>query len=109
MTALTPSAASESAYDKRAAAYARHRRVHPGVVDELIANAPLAIGTSVLDVGCGTGNYAAELSERCGCRVSGVDPSSGMLAIAGGAAPWEALSPGSAELLPFRDACFDVV
>jgi SAM-dependent methyltransferase len=106
---MTEPRSIQSEYDARADAYARHRRVHPGVIDNLIATAQLNAGTRVLDVGCGTGNYAAALSERCGCRVSGVDPSAGMLALARGAAPWQALRPGSAESLPFRDACFDVV
>jgi ubiquinone/menaquinone biosynthesis C-methylase UbiE len=63
----------------------------------------------VLDVGCGTGNYAASLTESTGCLVSGVDPSQRMLDRARGAARWESLAQGSAENLPFGDDSFDVV
>ncbi len=109
MNARTESSFVGGEYDTRAEAYARHRRVHPGVVDDLITTATIGPDTRVLDVGCGTGNYAAELSVRCGCRVSGIDPSEGMLAIARGAAPWEAIQLGNAESLPFPDAAFDLV
>src|SRR3954465_7812524 len=109
MAARTESPLVRGEYDTRAGGDARHRRVHPGVVDDLIATASIGPATRLLDVGCGTGNYAAELSERCGCRVSGVDPSAAMLENASGAAPWEALFVGAAESLPFPDAAFDVV
>jgi len=65
--------------------------------------------TRVLDVGCGTGNYAAALSESTGCLVSGVDPSRRMLDSARDAAQWESLAHGSAESLPFGDDSFDVI
>ena len=54
-------------------------------VDFLIAELKLAPGTTVLDVGCGTGRHAVELARR-GCVVTGVDLSSGMLAQAAAAA-----------------------
>ena len=96
-------------YDHRAAEYARHRKVHPGVVEELIAGGRLDAETRVLDIGCGTGNYAAVLSERVGCRLSGVEPSGQMRSRARDAAPWETLAKGRAESLPFPDASFDLV
>ena len=46
-------------FDTRAAKYARHRRVHPGVGEELVASGLFAPESRVLDVGCGTGHYAA--------------------------------------------------
>ena len=96
-------------YDRRAADYARHRKVHPGVVDALIASGHLDTRTRALDVGCGTGNYAAVLTERVGCRISGVEPSAQMRERARNAAPWESLAAGAAEALPFPDASFDLV
>src|SRR3954466_4228186 len=109
MHAMTQPIAVPGEYDSRAEAYARHRRGHPHAVNEIIATASIGPATRLLDVGCGTGNYAAELSERCGCRVSGVDPSAAMLENASEATPWEALFVGAAESLPFPDATFDVV
>jgi len=38
--------------------------------------------SSVLDLGCGTGLFAASLTQRSGCEVFGVDPAAAMLAIA---------------------------
>lgn len=68
-------------------------------------------GEHLLDVGCGTGLLLATLAESIpGARLSGVEPSSGMLAVArerlGGSAK---LAQGPAEALPFPDGHFDVV
>ena len=48
-------------------------------VDFLVEELRLKPGTTILDVGCGTGRHAIELARR-GYRVTGVDLSSGMLA-----------------------------
>jgi SAM-dependent methyltransferase len=96
-------------FDDRVEEYARHRRVHLEVLQQLLASGFFDPGTRVLDVGCGTGNYAAALTEATSCRLSGVDPSRRMLERARDAAPWESLAQGSAESLPFGDDAFDVV
>ncbi|MGH3103467.1 MAG: class I SAM-dependent methyltransferase [Gaiellaceae bacterium] len=67
-------------------------------------------GRRVLDVGCGTGKLAAALAERYGCRVSGVDVSPEMLAVARGRVPpGVELQLAAAEALPFEDASFERV
>lgn len=109
MTTMTGSPRHDLDFDQRAAEYARHRKIHPGVVNELLASGLFAPETRVLDVGCGTGNYAAVLTEAKSCRVSGIDPSRRMLESASDAAQWESLVRGSAESLPFDDDSFDVV
>ena len=109
MTTMTGSRASNLDFDQRASEYARHRTIHPGVVNELVDSGLFTPQTRALDVGCGTGNYAAALTKATGCRVSGVDPSQRMLDRARDAAPWESLVQGKAETLPFRDDAFDVV
>lgn len=96
-------------YEAAAAAYARNRAVHPGVVTDLIREAELHVGSRVLDVGCGTGNYARALQEATGCAISGVEPSDQMRQRAEHAASWTALVAGAAEVLPFPDASFDLV
>jgi ubiquinone/menaquinone biosynthesis C-methylase UbiE len=96
-------------FDGRVEEYARHRRVHPEVLQQLLASGIFAPQTRVLDVGCGTGNYAATLTDATRCRVSGVDPSPRMLERARDAAPWESLAQSSGESLPFGDDAFDVV
>ncbi len=48
-------------------------------VDFLIEELNLANGSSILDIGCGTGRHSIELARR-GYQVTGIDISSGMLA-----------------------------
>jgi SAM-dependent methyltransferase len=100
---------SRTDYEVTAAAYARNRAVHPGVVADLIREAGLHAGSRVLDVGCGTGNYARALQEATGCAISGLEPSEQMRRRAESVVTWTALVAGSAENLPFRDASFDLV
>jgi ubiquinone/menaquinone biosynthesis C-methylase UbiE len=64
-------------------------------------------GRRVLDLGCGTGRFAAALSERHRCRVVGVDPSTEMLAVARkreGAVTW---LEGRAEAIPLEDGAVE--
>jgi len=71
----------------------------------IIAEAGIGEGTRVLDVGCGTGEFLAVLSES-GAIPTGLDPAEGMVALArdhGDAVV------GEAEHLPFEPASFDVV
>lgn len=94
-------------YDEVVAAYAQHRRVHPEVLRSLLA----AVGppSKVLEVGCGTGNYLLALQERAGCHCCGTDPSAEMLAQAEARSGHVQLSRGSAEVLDFPAASFDLV
>ena len=68
-------------------------------------------GQRVLDVACGTGVLAREISSRTGSigAVTGIDPSPGMIAVAKQLAPAIEWREGVAESLPFPDRSFDVV
>jgi ubiquinone/menaquinone biosynthesis C-methylase UbiE len=68
-------------------------------------------GQRVLDVACGTGILARELTSRMGSsgRVVGIDPSPGMVAVAKHLAPAIEWREGVAESLPFPDQSFDAV
>jgi len=46
----------------------------PDALFELVADMALPTGSSVVDVGCGRGRQAVELSRRFGFRVLGIDP-----------------------------------
>jgi ubiquinone/menaquinone biosynthesis C-methylase UbiE len=61
----------------------------------------------VLDAGCGTGRFAAELAESALARVWGVDPSPEMLAVARAKTRRAGFKEGRLEALPFRDGWFD--
>ena len=68
-------------------------------------------GQRVLDVACGTGVLARHVGRRIGTggRVTGLDPSAGMLAVADRHAPAVDWRRGTAESLPFDAGSFDAV
>jgi SAM-dependent methyltransferase len=68
----------------------------------------LGAAGSVLDVGCGTGTLARRLI-AAGYRVTGVDPSEGMLEVMRARSPQIHAVRGSGTELPFDPDSFDVV
>jgi ubiquinone/menaquinone biosynthesis C-methylase UbiE len=94
-------------YDQSASEYAAHRQIHPGVFRELCAVAGLDSSSYVLEVGCGTGNYAAALAETFRCIACGLDPSIEMLARVSSERMQRVL--GRAEELGFADRTFDLI
>jgi ubiquinone/menaquinone biosynthesis C-methylase UbiE len=82
---------------------------------KLIQAADPQPGERVLDVGCGTGIVARQVAARLGgqARVTGVDISPDMLAVARASAAREGAAiewrQGAAEQLPFPESSFDVV
>jgi SAM-dependent methyltransferase len=96
-------------YEQIAAAYARHRQVHPGVFQALCAT--VGPTSRVLEVGCGTGNYIIALHRQIGCPCWGRDPSAEMLAQARARAQAGPIDfrPGSAEQIAFPPGSFDLV
>ncbi len=96
-------------YDLLAADYARHRRVHPEVLKDLVAAGHLTPTSRVLEVGCGTGNYIQAIYEALGCRCWAIDPSEGMLSKARERGSAITFSQGKAEQLDFPASAFDLV
>lgn len=96
-------------FDRLAGEYDRLRPADAAwqaVLETIWAEGDLA-GRRVLDIGCGTGLFAAELARR-GAKVWGVDPAAEMLAEARRrAGPSVGLKQGAAEALPFRDGWFE--
>ena len=78
---------------------------------KVVDAAQIQAGHRVLDVACGTGILAREVSLRTGATgtVTGLDPNPGMLAVAERLAPTIEWRQGVAESLPFPDQSFDVV
>ena len=96
-------------FGRRAATYDELRPVDDNwreIYEALVREGDLE-GRRVLDVGCGTGNFAAALSERA--RVWGVDQSPEMLEVARARAPEVRFKEASADALPFKDGWFDRV
>jgi SAM-dependent methyltransferase len=80
------------------------RELYPPVFDA----AGLGEGTSLLDVGCGSGVAAAIARER-GAKVSGIDASAPTVEIARQRVPDGDFRVGELEALPYDDHSFDVV
>jgi len=94
-------------FEHRAATYDELRPVDENwweVCDALVREGDLT-GRRVLDVGSGTGNFAAALSERA--RVWGVDQSPQMLEVARSRAPGVRFKQATAYELPFKDGWFE--
>jgi ubiquinone/menaquinone biosynthesis C-methylase UbiE len=96
-------------YDRLAADYARHRQVHPEVLRDLATTGKVTGAATVLEVGCGTGNYLVALAARTGCAGQGIDPSAAMLARAQTRANHLTFQAGRAEQLDFPASTFDLV
>ena len=77
-------------------------------MEGMIAAVAPKSGQQVLDLCCGHGAMTSALCER-GCKVTGLDFSSAMLAHAKRRAPKAQFREGDAQALPFDDASFDVV
>lgn len=97
-------------YDLLAADYAANRRVHPAILAQLMAEIEGLQAQTIVDMGCGTGSYAAavqEVKSPAGTRVLGVEPSYGMLAYA--QAKGIRVCQGKAEAIPLATAAVDLL
>jgi SAM-dependent methyltransferase len=79
----------------------RHQLFEP-VLELLVREGDLE-GRRVLDLGCGTGRFAAALAGRHGCVAFGVDPSPAMLAVARARSSAVTWLDGRAEAIPLAD------
>jgi SAM-dependent methyltransferase len=67
-----------------------------------------AVGRATLEIGCGEGRVARDLTAR-GHRVTAIDASPSLVRAASAADPESVYRVANAEVLPFADASFDVV
>ncbi|MFC7622952.1 class I SAM-dependent methyltransferase [Microlunatus sp. GCM10028923] len=82
---------------------------HPRPVwTKIIRAAGLGPGSTVLDVGCGSGEWLAHLA-GLGADLTGVDPAAGMIELARERLPDADLRVGSFDDLGVPDAAFDLV
>jgi ubiquinone/menaquinone biosynthesis C-methylase UbiE len=78
------------------------------IIDAFVRVAGLAAGARVLDIGCGSGTFTRLLQLR-GYRLSGIDISSKMIAMARQKSANIQFYEGDAENLPFENGAFDAV
>lgn len=91
--------------------YARNRTVQPKLLERILAQLAVEPRHHVLEVGCGTANYARAIARETGAELYGIDPHVAMIENAT-IDPDEArvhLREGSAEQIPFPDASFDAL
>ena len=96
-------------YDKIASDYARHRQVHPKVLEGLITTSGIGAASKALEVGCGTGNYIIAVQGLVGCSCWGIDPAEQMLSMAGEGLAKVSFQCGRAERIDFPRNFFDLV
>jgi ubiquinone/menaquinone biosynthesis C-methylase UbiE len=75
----------------------------------LVETSELSPASQVLDVGCGTGNYAIALDKAIGCSCWGIEPSEQMLAKAQERTRSIHFKIGKAEQLDYPSEFFDLV
>jgi len=71
-------------FDRRASAWDTQRQPDESIVNAILDIAGIRTGTTVLDVGCGTGVLFPYYLARGASQITGVDLSSGMIARAAG-------------------------
>jgi len=96
-------------YGQIALEYARHRQVHPHVLRSLLDESGIDGQSTVLEVGCGTGNYILAVESAVGCSAFGIDPSPEMLAQASARPGSVIFIVSRAERLPFPAEFFALV
>lgn len=96
-------------YKNLADDYARNRKPSVEVLDEIRRTGGVGADSSVLEVGCGTGNYIIALDEAADCSSWGVDPPDAMLAYARKRSRRVRFSAGTAAHLAFPDDRFDLL
>jgi ubiquinone/menaquinone biosynthesis C-methylase UbiE len=107
-------AAARAQYGRQASAYTvSHSHAQGADLARLISLLAFTGAEEALDVATGTGHTALAIAPHC-ARVTGVDPTPEMLREAEELARSRAIAnvhfvQGTAEHLPFIDACFDVV
>jgi SAM-dependent methyltransferase len=76
--------------------------------EDAIRRLEIGTGTRVLEVGCGSGVFLRAAAER-GARVTGLDASAALVALARERVPEADVHLGDLQFLPFPDDAFDVV
>lgn len=85
-----------------------HTRIHSDeVIDRFCATVSFGSSISVLDFGCGTGNYLSRIHQRFRCQCYGVEPSDGMRSKALSKPGMLKIEKGDHLAIPFPSETFD--
>ncbi len=95
-------------YDNIAENYSQFRESDSDVAEKLILGSGISSTSKILDIGCGTGNYAAAIQRRLECQCRGVDPAREMVLRAKRQNKRVQFSVGTAGDLDFMDEFFDL-
>lgn len=93
-------------YDKIGIGYNHTRCADPYIASRILDGLAAAPGSTLLDIGCGTGNYTIALADQ-GYHLCGVDPSEEMLGMARSRSQAIQWLHGTAESIPVEDQRFD--
>lgn len=94
-------------YDVASHTYDNTRDTADEIIQRFAEKVPFLKNTSVLDFGCGTGNYLNSLQLEFGCRCCGVEPSNGMIKIAREKNSSLDIRSGDHNYIPFENETFD--
>ena len=94
-------------YDAASKTYDRTRKHSNSPIDRFSQRVLLTEQTTVLDFGCGTGNYLNRLQLDFGCQCCGVEPSEGMRTVATNKNPALDIQDGNHANIPYGDRSFD--
>lgn len=94
-------------YDAISQVYDDVRAADVDLLNQFFEEVEIGPATHILDIGCGTGNHTDWLQRLSGARVSGVEPSAGMLDRARAKNPAVDFRQGDAAHIPFDNASFD--
>ena len=94
-------------YDAASTTYDHTRKHSDGIIERFANRVSFTTTTTILDFGCGTGNYLGHLQRAFGCRCCGVEPSEGMRARAAEKYNSLDIRPGDHRQVPFDAEVFD--
>jgi ubiquinone/menaquinone biosynthesis C-methylase UbiE len=99
-------------YSEISQSYDDVREADITLMNHLLQHMPSRAGLSVLDIGCGTGNYTSlfqKITQEKGWKICGLDPSKDMLAIARRKNARIVFRQGTAEQIPWESDSFDFI
>ena len=96
-------------YDAASQTYDHSRTHSDKILERFARRISFTAATTMLDFGCGTGNYLDRLQQTYGARCCGVEPSEGMRAQAIKKNAALDVRPGDHRNLPFNAEAFDSV